>query len=107
MGLGFRYRPVGAGAKLLLVSAAITATSNGMALIAQEVPQVMVAQVTVPQAVDGSVPTLHVYTNLVQVPTLVLTMNQDLIDKPIAESRFSVSIDSGRWFRATHVRREG
>jgi hypothetical protein len=107
MGLGFRYRPVGAGAKLLLVSAAITATSNGMELIAQEVPQVMVAQVTVPQAVDGSVPTLHVYTNLVQVPTLVLTMNQDLIDKPIAESRFSVSIDSGRWFRATHVRREG
>jgi hypothetical protein len=61
----------------------------------------------VPPAADGGVPTLHVYTNLVQVPTLVLTMNQDLIDKPIPESRFSVSIDSGRWFRATHVRREG
>jgi len=61
----------------------------------------------VPPAADGGVPTLHVYTNLVQVPTLVLTMNQDLIDKPIAESRFSVSIDSGRWFRTTHVRREG
>jgi hypothetical protein len=60
----------------------------------------------VPPAADGGVPTLHVYTNLVQVPTLVLTMNQDLIDKPIPESRFSVSIDSGRWFRATHVRRE-
>jgi hypothetical protein len=69
----------------------------GWAIRAQEVP--------VPK--DGTAPTLHVYTNLLQVPTLVLTMNQDLIHKPIAESRFSVSIDSGRWFRATHVRREG
>jgi hypothetical protein len=60
-----------------------------------------------PQAADSGVPTLHVYTNLIQVPTLVLTMNHDLIDKPIAENRFSVSIDAGRWFRATHVRREG
>src|SRR5258708_13023373 len=34
-------------------------------------------------------------------------MNSDLIGKPIAENRFSVSIDSGRWFRATHVRQEG
>jgi hypothetical protein len=56
-----------------------------------------------PTPQDEPVPTLHVYTNLVQVPTLVLTMNNELIGKPIAESRFSVSIDSGRWFRATHV----
>jgi hypothetical protein len=62
--------------------------------------------VSVP-AKDEPIHTLHVYTNLVQVPTLVLTMNQDRVDKPIAESRFSVSIDSGRWFRATHVRQEG
>ena len=60
----------------------------------------------VPAAKDEPVPTLHVYTNLVQVPTLVLTMNNELIGEPIAESRFSVSIDSGRWFRATHVRQE-
>jgi hypothetical protein len=60
-----------------------------------------------PTPQDEPVPTLHVYMNLVQVPTLVLTRNNDLIDKPIAESRFSVSIDSGRWFRATHVRHEG
>jgi hypothetical protein len=72
------------------------------AVIAQEAPQVKV-----PEVVDGGVPTLHVYTNLVQVPTLVLKRNQDPIEKPIAESRFSISIDSGRWFRATHVRREG
>jgi hypothetical protein len=57
--------------------------------------------------VDSGVPTLHVYTNLVQVPTLVLTMTDDRVGKPIAESRFSVSIDSGPWFRATHVRQEG
>lgn len=97
MGLGFRYRPVGGGARFLLILAAITAALSGTALIAQ----------VVSPAADGGVPTLHVYTNLVQVPTLVLTMNQDPIDKPIAENRFSVSIDSGRWFRATHVRREG
>jgi hypothetical protein len=97
MGLGFRYRPVGGGARFPLVLAAITAALSGTALMAQAVSP----------AADGDVPTLHVYTNLVQVPTLVLRMNQDLIDKPIAENRFSVSIDSGRWFRATHVRREG
>ena len=97
MGLGFRYRPFGGGARFLLILAAITAALSGTALMAQ----------VVSPAADGGVPTLHVYTNLVQVPTLVLTTNQDLIDKPIAENRFSVSIDSGRWFRATHVRREG
>jgi hypothetical protein len=97
MVLGSRYRPVGGGARFLLVLAAIIAALSGTALTAQ----------IVSAAADGGVPTLHVYTNLVQVPTLVLTTNQDLIDKPIAENRFSVSIDSGRWFRATHVRREG
>jgi hypothetical protein len=97
MGLGFRYRSVGSEARFLLSLAALTAALNGMALMAQEVSQV----------VDSGIPTLHVYTNLVQVPTLVLTMTNDPIGKPIAEKRFSVSIDSGRWFRATHVRQEG
>jgi hypothetical protein len=98
MAVGFRYRSVGGGAKLLLIVAAMTAALNGAALMAQDEPRVVV---------DGGIPTLHVYTNLVQVPTLVLTMSQDRVGKPIAESRFSVSIDSGRWFRATHVRQEG
>jgi hypothetical protein len=97
MGLGFRYRPVGGRAKFLLGVAALTAALNGTALMAQDGLPV----------VDGGVPTLHVYTNLVQVPTLVLTTTHDPVGKPIAESRFSVSIDSGRWFRATHVRQEG
>jgi hypothetical protein len=60
-----------------------------------------------PSAPEEPIHTLHVYTNLVQVPTLVLTTTADRVSKPIAGSRFSVSIDSGRWFRATHVRQEG
>jgi hypothetical protein len=58
-------------------------------------------------AQEEPIHTLHVYTNVVQVPTLVLTMTEERVSKSIAESRFSVSIDSGRWFRATHVRQEG
>ena len=50
--------------------------------------------------------TLHVYANLVQIPTLVLGDNL----KPIAridERRFFVSLDGGRKLRATHARLEG
>jgi hypothetical protein len=97
MGFRFRYRPVGSGTKVLLGLGALTVALNGMALLAQDKPQ----------ALDSGVPTLHVYTNLIQVPTLVLTRTDDRSSKPIVESRFSVSIDSGPWFRATHVRQEG
>lgn len=51
-------------------------------------------------------PTLHVYTNLVQIPTLVL--GHDF--KPIAqidERRFFVSLDGGPKLQATHARLEG
>jgi hypothetical protein len=50
--------------------------------------------------------TLHVYTNLVQIPTLVLGDDR----KPIAridERRFFVSLDGGRKLRAAHARLEG
>jgi hypothetical protein len=60
-----------------------------------------------PAAKDEPIHTLHVYTNLIQIPTLVLGPNRERIKTPIAESRFSVSIDSGPKFRATHVRPEG
>ena len=56
--------------------------------------------------VDPTAPTLRVYTNLLQIPTLVL----DSRHRPItglAESRFRVSIDSGPKSRVTHVRLEG
>ena len=51
-------------------------------------------------------PTLHVYTNLVQIPTLVLGNDR----KPMAridERRFFVSLDGGPKLQATHARLEG
>jgi len=51
-------------------------------------------------------PTLHVYTNLKQVPVLVLTHDYQRM-KPIDPSGFRLSLDSGPQFRPTYVRREG
>ena len=56
---------------------------------------------------DEPIHTLHVYANLLQVPTLVLQGNRQPLQAQISERRFSVSIDSGPWFRVTHVRLEG
>jgi len=56
---------------------------------------------------DDSTPTLHVYRSLLQVPALVLRPNGDRLKTPISDTRFSVSLDSGPWFPATHVRPEG
>jgi len=58
------------------------------------------------RAQDDGIPTLRVYTNLLQVPTLVLS-NQQKPLPPIPGRRFFVSIDGGNPFRATHVRVEG
>jgi hypothetical protein len=66
----------------------------------------LVAQYAAPPQ-DEQIHTLHVYTNSIQIPTLVLGRDRERLATPVAESRFSVSIDSGPWFRATHVRREG
>jgi VWFA-related protein len=57
-------------------------------------------------AQDNGVPTLHVYTNLVQVPALVLDQNRKPI-VPIAEGRFFISLDGGPKFRVAHARLEG
>jgi VWFA-related protein len=59
------------------------------------------------EAPDTSTPTLHVYKSLLQVPVLVLRPNGDRIRTPIADKQFSVSLDSGPWFPATHVRLQG
>jgi hypothetical protein len=48
-----------------------------------------------------------VYTNTIQIPALVLGPDRERIAKPIAANKFSISVDSGPWFRATHVRIEG
>lgn len=84
--------------KRLLECVVLLALVGSMAVVrAQDAPK--------PQ--DEPITTLHVYTNLLQVPVVVLGSNRERIPKPIAENRFSVSIDSGPWFRATHVRQEG
>lgn len=57
-------------------------------------------------AAQDEAPTLHVYTNLVQIPTLVLDSNGRSL-APIAGDRFFVSIDGGPKFRVTDVRPEG
>ena len=49
---------------------------------------------------------LHVYANLIQIPVVVLSPFRTPL-APIAPSRFSISLDSGPQFRATHVRPEG
>lgn len=59
------------------------------------------------EAKEEPVPTLHAYTNLVQMPTLVLGENRQRIAPRINEQRFSISIDSGRWFQVSHVHMEG
>lgn len=61
---------------------------------------------TVALAQDAGVPTLHVYADLIQIPVLVLSKKREQV-KPIARERFSVSLDSGPWFPASHVRLEG
>jgi hypothetical protein len=57
-------------------------------------------------AQDGATTTLHVYTNTIQIPVLVLGAHREPT-AAIAPGRFEVSLDGGPKFRATHVRREG
>jgi hypothetical protein len=64
---------------------------------------------TTPPTADpssSSTPTLHVYTNLKQIPVLVLSHDYRRM-KPIDASGFRLSIDSGPKFHPTYVRREG
>ncbi len=95
--IGCRYPSAGRVAWLLLWGLFFRG-AGAVSAEAQDEPKAVV---------DGGVPTLRVYTNLLQIPTLVLGLNHELIQKPIGESRFSVSIDEGPWFRATHVRQAG
>lgn len=93
-GRGWSVAP---GARFSICGLGILAVWVGMVLRAQDVPA--------PK--DEPISTLHVYTNSIQIPTLVLGPDRERIAEPIAANRFSVSVDSGPWFRATYVRREG
>jgi hypothetical protein len=57
-------------------------------------------------AVQPPLPTLHVYTNLEQIPVLVLTSDRQRM-KPVDTSQFRVRLDSGRPFAPKYVRQEG
>ena len=50
--------------------------------------------------------TLHLYANLVQVPVLVLNEHFEPMS-PVPFDLFGVSVDSGKFFTPTRVRREG
>jgi hypothetical protein len=75
---------------MLLCALVLASESGGSAIVAQ----------------NAATTTLHVYTDLMQIPVLVLGPNRERLS-PIASKKFMVSLDSGPWFRATHVRPEG
>ena len=59
------------------------------------------------QSPQETVPyTLHVYTDLVQIPALVLSPSRKTMP-PIEAQQFRISLDSGPLFEPTHVRLEG
>lgn len=88
--------PISSCTILLLALAAVgaPAQSSTEAPTAQQTPS------------PDATPTLHVYTNLKQVPVLVLTANYGRM-KPLDTSKFRISLDSGPLFRPTYVRLEG
>jgi hypothetical protein len=59
-----------------------------------------------PRAGSPAMPTLHVYVNLEQVPTLVLSSKHTQIKK-LDPSDLRLSVNSGPLFKPTHVRLEG
>jgi hypothetical protein len=56
---------------------------------------------------DSSTLTLHVATNLVRIPVLVLSPQHEMLPSPIAPDRFTIQFGSGPSIRPKYVRREG
>jgi VWFA-related protein len=79
-----------------LCGLAIAAGLSAASLLAQDAP-----------AQPGAIPTLHVYSNLVQIPVLVLTPEREKLSSPIAQNRFSISFDGGPRLRPAYARLEG
>jgi hypothetical protein len=79
---------------LLLLLASATASQ----LLAQAIPPQ-------PQPYEPGY-TLHVYVNLLQIPTLVLSPSLSPLP-PISLDKFNISLDAGPRFHPTHIRREG
>jgi hypothetical protein len=93
-GLRFGHLLLAWGLRLAACFAGLSSAAGGFVLQAQE---------TAVQPKEP-VPTLHVYTNSIQIPMLVLGSNRQQLKTPVAANKFSVSIDDGRWFTATHAR---
>ncbi|MBS1799949.1 MAG: hypothetical protein JSS95_09010 [Acidobacteria bacterium] len=91
------------GATNWLCLAAFAVCFSGAALTAQDSP----TSATTEAVQNASTPTLHVYKTLLQVPVLILRPNGGRIRTPITDIPFSLSLDSGPWFPATHVRPAG
>jgi hypothetical protein len=81
--------------RLALLAVGLTFVGSVAVVCAQEAPVKAEEQIT----------TLHVYTNSIQIPTVVLGPGKERLGQ-ISQDKFSVSIDSGPWFHATHVRKE-
>jgi hypothetical protein len=97
-----RHKPNRAPRTVRLLLSAVALTILSASTVAR--PQANKAQ-TQPVPIPAT-ETLHVYTNLKQVPVLVLTEHYQRM-KPLDTSRFRLSLDSGPQFRPTHVRQEG
>jgi hypothetical protein len=87
-GLGFRARWI---TRLFLCAFVLAAGVDGVSLAGQD---------------EQPIKTLHVYTDTVQIPVLVLSAQHEALP-PIAPDRFNISIDGGPKFRVRHVRLEG
>lgn len=71
----------------------------------QTAPATPPMEMTVPADSNGLV-TLHAYSNLIQMPVLVLSPGLQSL-APIKPERFSLSIEGGPRYQPTHVRIEG
>ena len=68
------------------------------------------APITSPQAQSApsdQITTLHVETNLIEIPVLVLTAHRERIPSPIAADKFRISLGGSPWVHPKYVRREG
>ena len=65
------------------------------------------AQEAAPEGAPPPLHTLHVYTNLAQVPVLALSLQQTPLFGKLDLTRFRISLDSGPPFAPTYVRQEG
>jgi hypothetical protein len=96
----------------LLISLAAASLRLLLLLLASATASQLAAQSTPPAPPSdnpGSTDhgyTLHVYVNLLQIPTLVLSPWLSPLP-PISLDKFNISLDSGPRFHPTHIRLEG